>query len=197
MSAKWLESLWRNPLIASVKEPKQLEKVVDNHIEVVFLLTGNIGVIKAYVDYYKKHDRHVFLHLEKIGGLSLDRAGLEYVANYVKPTGIVSTKNTMIKQAKKLGLLTVQRLFLIDTDALVHGISALQENCPDAVELMPARIPELISTVKSEIDVPIITGGLIETRAQMDAALQGGASGVSTSRTALWGERLEGTKRDQ
>jgi len=130
------------------------------------------------------------LHVEKIAGLSYDREGIKFIANYVKPTGIVTTKNSLIKLAKKFNLLTIQRLFLIDTDAFKNGITSVIENQPDAVEIMPARIPQLVKELSSKIDVPVITGGLLENREQMLEALNAGARAVSTGNPQLWKEVL-------
>jgi glycerol uptake operon antiterminator len=179
-----------NPLIASVKEEKNLEKAIASETRVVFLLTGNISVVKGYVDLYRRHDMLTFLHMEKIGGLSFDREGLEFVANFIKPAGIISTKKNILKAAKKLNLMTIQRLFFIDSDAVKNGIKAIDEIKPDAVEVMPARIPELITTIATQTKVTIITGGLLENRKQMIAALEHGARAVSTGTPDLWKERL-------
>jgi glycerol uptake operon antiterminator len=176
--------------IASVKHVKYMEKALEHELGGVFLLTGNIGVLKRYVDFYKKQKQLVFLHLEKIGGLQLDREGLEFVAKYVKPTGIISTKGTIIKQAKKHNLLTIQRLFLIDSDALENGLASLEETKPDAIEIMPGIVPEMIAKVKNRTSIPIITGGLLETPDQMQAAIANGAIAVSTGNPNLWGAEL-------
>ncbi len=53
----------------------------------------------------------MFMHLEKIGGLSTDRYGLEYLAKSIRPSGVISTKTNIVKNAKKMGLITIQRFF--------------------------------------------------------------------------------------
>jgi glycerol uptake operon antiterminator len=177
-------------MIASVKEAKLLEKAAEARVSAVVLSIGNIGVIKSYVDFFKKHQLPVFLHLERIGGISYDREGVAFLAQYVKPTGIVTTRNTLIKLAKKQGLLTIQRLFLVDSDSIKSGLLSVQETHPDAVEIMPALLPEFIEEYRREIDVPIITGGLIRKREQMTEALRYGAVAVSVGTHSLWKEDL-------
>ncbi len=68
---------------------------------------GNISVIKRYVDLLKQHNRTVFLHVEKIPGISYDREGLKFLAKFVKPTGIVKPLkvHSLITQSKKDWLL--------------------------------------------------------------------------------------------
>ncbi|WCK54899.1 glycerol-3-phosphate responsive antiterminator [Aneurinibacillus sp. Ricciae_BoGa-3] len=178
--------------IASIKYNKHLERALENDVSGVFLLTGNIGVIKRYVDLFLSKGRFVFLHLEKIGGLQVDREGLDFIASYVKPTGVISTKSSIIKQANKLGLRTIQRVFLVDSDALQHGVEMCNTVKPDAIELMPGIIPTMIEKVKTLTDIPIITGGLISTAEEMKEPLKHGAIAVSTGNPALWGVHING-----
>lgn len=182
----FLESLREDKLIASIKDPKSLEKFLQTEIKSAILLTGNISVIKGYVNLLKKHNRFVFLHIEKILGISHDREGLKFIAKFVNPTGIVTTKKKLIQLAKKEGLLTIQRLFLIDTDAVRDGIKAVNEIQPHALEVMPARIPAMINQLRKETNVPIITGGLIQNQQHINEALESGPIAVSTGNPLFW-----------
>ena len=47
-----------------------------------------------------------------------------------------------------------------------------------------------IKEFSSLVDVPVIAGGLIETEEEMRAALEAGASVVSTGETGLWSIKL-------
>lgn len=176
----------RDRMIASVKTPKSLELFLESEVKAAFLLTGNISVIKRYVELLKEHDRFVFLHLEKIKGISYDKEGLKLIAKFVKPTGIVTTKSSLIQLAKKEGLIAIQRLFLVDTDAVANGLKVVEEIQPDALEIMPALIPEMIEKLKVKTSCPLITGGLIQNQRHIDQALQSGAVAVSTGRNWLW-----------
>lgn len=185
------ERLSRVKKIASVKEPKNIEKALDSDLGAIVLSIGNIAVIKRYVDLFKAQDFPIFLHIERLGGISQDREGIDFLAHYVKPTGIVSTRNILIKEAKKQGLLTIQRLFLIDSDALKTGLQSAKETQPDAVELMPGVLPDIITEFRNEIEVPIIAGGLIRNKEQMLRAVRHGAVAVSVGNYRLWKEHLE------
>lgn len=177
-------------MVASIKEPKQIEIALSlrNQLSGVFLLTGHIGVIKGYVDLFRSHQVPVFLHLEKIGGLSSDYHGLDYLHKAIKPTGIITTKTNVVKTAMKMGLFTIQRFFLMDTEGLDNISKSLAQIEPDIIEVMPARIPEMIGEIKSFTALPIISGGLLAERDHTLACLKHGAAAVSTSRTELWRE---------
>lgn len=186
--AEFRARLAQTKLIASVKEAKHLEKAAEANLSAAVLSIGNIGVIKGYVDFFKSREIPVFLHLERIGGISYDREGIAFLAHYVKPDGIVTTRNTLVKLAKKQGLLTIQRLFLVDSDSLKSGLQSIQDTQPDAVELMPALLPEYIEEFRSMLDTPIIAGGLLRKREQMEVVLQHGATAVSVGSPSLWKE---------
>ena len=55
---------------------------------------------------------------------------------------------------------------------------------------MPAIVTKKIKEFSSLVDVPVIAGGLIETEEEMRAALEAGASVVSTGETGLWSIKL-------
>ncbi|XJZ28009.1 glycerol-3-phosphate responsive antiterminator [Bacillota bacterium Lsc_1132] len=189
-SKDFLNYLKEDRMIAAIKSPKNLEKFLETDLQTAFLLIGNISVIKRYVDLLKSHHRRVFLHVEKIPGISYDKEGLKFLAKFVKPDGIVSTKSSLIQFAKNEGLATIQRLFLVDTDAVNHGLDTINEIKPDALEIMPGIIPDMIHKLTKKTDIPIITGGLIENKQQIQAALDSGAMAVSTGTPLLWKKGL-------
>lgn len=184
----FLDGLADSRMIASVKDPRHIETALSlrGSLSGVFLLTGHIGVVKGYVDVFKKHELPVFLHLEKIGGLSTDSYGLDYLAKAVKPTGIISTKTNVVKTAKKMGLTAIQRFFLVDSEGLDNIAKSLRQIEPDVIEIMPARMPEVIGKVKALSSLPIITGGLLYEQSQAEECLRSGAAAISSSSPELW-----------
>lgn len=186
----FFERLSTHRMVASIKEPKQIEIALSlrHQLSGVFLLTGHIGVIKGYVDLFKNHQLPVFLHMEKIGGLSTDSYGMDYLAKVIKPTGIITTKTNVIKTAKKMGLFTIQRFFLVDTEGMENISKSLSQIEPDIIEVMPARIPEMIGEIKKFTSIPIITGGLLFERSHALEDFKHGATAVSSSKSELWRE---------
>jgi len=52
---------------------------------------------------------------------------------------------------------------------------------------MPGIIPRVIKRIKSEIpEIPIIAGGLIESKEDIMDVLKSGGIAVSTSKESLW-----------
>ncbi|MDM5189311.1 glycerol-3-phosphate responsive antiterminator [Bacillus sp. DX4.1] len=186
MREEFFNCLAEDQRIAAIHSPKKLDQFLRTNLRIAFLMTGNISVIKRYVDVLKKHNRLVFLHLEKIAGISYDKEGIKFIAKLVQPTGIISTKGSLIQLAKKEGLLTIQRLFLVDTEAMNHGINLVDVCQPDVVEIMPALMPDMIQKVVHKTNVPIITGGLVYEEKHLVAALHSGAQAVSTGDDSFW-----------
>ncbi|QJC51086.1 glycerol-3-phosphate responsive antiterminator [Paenibacillus albicereus] len=187
-AAAFRQRLREKRMIASVKEPRTIEQAAElsGRLGGVFLLTGHIGVLPSYVELLRRHGLPVFLHLEKLGGISTDPHGLDHLVRTVRPDGIISTKTGVIRAARKKGLLTVQRFFLVDTDGLANLESSLQQAEPDFVELMPARMPDVIARARAITPLPIITGGLLQEPEQGRLCLAEGAAAISSSRPALW-----------
>lgn len=179
--------------VASIRDVRQLEAALtfSHTLSCVFMLTGNIGVIKGYVDLFKQHDIPVFVHVEKIGGLSFDQPGLEYLANAIKPDGIITTKIQVVKKAQKLGLTTIQRFFLIDSEGLANITQSLDQVQPDVIEIMPARIPEVLGKIREMTKLPIISGGLLTQRKHAEECLAHGATAISSSSPSLWKESFD------
>ena len=111
---------------------------------------------------------------------------MKYIADKISPDGIISTKNGQLKAAKQLGLLTVQRLFIIDSMSIETTVRASASIEPDAVEIMPGIMPRITKRLSGELSVPVIVGGLISEKEDIENAIKNGAKGVSTSDNNLW-----------
>lgn len=89
-----------------------------------------------------------------------------------------------------MGLLTVQRVFIIDSLSIETAVKASQMINPDAIEIMPGIMPRIISKLSSSMDVPVIVGGLVSEKEDVTTALKSGALGVSTSSSKIWEEKV-------
>ncbi|MFC4323758.1 glycerol-3-phosphate responsive antiterminator [Litchfieldia salsa] len=174
--------------IAAVKEPRHIEKVLEHKdkISAVFLMTGTIMSVKGYVDLFRKEGLPVFIHIEKISGLSINNEGIDFIANYVKPIGIVTTKPGLILKAKKHKLMVVQRVFMIDSEVYKQLLDSMDQSRADILEIMPSRLPHIIRLVSENVKMPVITGGLLSEVSHVKEALESGALAVTTSNIDIW-----------
>lgn len=180
------ESLEYNPIIAAVPHENLFEDAIASPVEVVFLLSGSILMLQDQVNLLKNQKKKVFVHIDLIDGLGKDLTAIDYIYQKVHPDGILSTRSHLLKYGKEQGLITIQRLFLIDSLSFESGIRMVKNYEPDFIEIMPGIIPRAISELKEKINQPIIAGGMITHKEDIIAALKAGALAVSTSKSALW-----------
>lgn len=181
-----IDSMIEHPVIAAVRDSKDLPLALSSPVRFVFFLSGSINTVKDLCDRVIAAHKACFLHIDLLDGLKTDAAGLQYIYDTVQPTGIITTKTAAIRHAKKLGLITIQRVFLLDSTALAEGAENVRTCQPDLVEVLPGLSAEAIQMASEAFNRPLIAGGLIQNRGMLYRALSAGALAVSTGRTDLW-----------
>lgn len=190
MTQKFTDYMKTNPIIAGVKDIDNLDKALNSDCKIIFLLCGSIFNLKEAVEKSKAKGKMIFIHIDLVDGFSKDAIALKYIYEEIKPDGVISTKNNQLKAAKALGLLTVQRIFVIDSISIKSAVKAAQTINPDAIEIMPGIMPRITKKLSSTLDMPIIVGGLVSEKEDITNAVNNGALGVSTSSKALWEAKL-------
>lgn len=180
------EILVENPVVAAIRNSEDLQRVIESNVLIVFVLYGSIVDIKNTCEQLKNSGKVVFVHLDMIEGLKGDIKGIEFIKEYVNPYGIITTKTTNIKYAKNVGLYTIQRIFIIDSLSLETGIKNILTVSPDAVEVMPGVASKIINSLEQKIHLPIIAGGLIQTKKEVMESIAAGAMAISTTCYDLW-----------
>ena len=177
------DSLDRMPVISAVND-RFFSKALPAPTDVIFLLGCNLLTIPQRIQAAHEAGKIIFIHMDLAEGLGKDRSGVQYLAQ-CGADGIISTRANLIRCAKEAGLLTVQRFFALDS----QGVDSIQEmlelSCPDLIEIMPGVIGKIIERF-SNAKVPLIAGGLVETKAEVTCALSSGAAAVSTGKEPLW-----------
>jgi glycerol uptake operon antiterminator len=181
-----LESIRSHPIIAAVRDLRTLPHALSTPVQVIFLMTGDIFTIGDAVASIRAADKTAILHIDLLKGLATDREGMLFVAQNVKPDGVVSTKQQLLHAARRVGLLTVQHLFLIDTQAFETGIQHVHQFGPDVVEVMPGLMPRVVRDLTRRIDVPLVAAGLIRSFAEVREVLEAGAVAAVVGYQELW-----------
>lgn len=175
-------------VLPAVHKLKDVEAVVQSSLSYMVLLGGHIGQLQSTVNLAKQHEKKVFLHADLIDGLKNDEYAADFLCQTIAPTGIISTRANVVMRTKQKGLIAIQRMFLLDSDALERSYRLLEKTQPDFLEVLPGIMPEIITEVKQQTGIPIIAGGLIRTATHVEQALQAGATAITTSRKELWRE---------
>ena len=181
-----LELLADGPVIASVKDDAGLEAAVASDVSVVFLLYGDVLNIADLVQRAHDAGKVVFVHLDLIEGLSSREVTADFVAKYTQADGVLSTKVAITRRAKELGLVAIQRFFLLDSMAISSIERQLAPECSDLIEVLPGLMPKIIRRVCGVTNKPVITGGLITDKEDVTNALSAGAVAVSTTNPDVW-----------
>ena len=105
--------------------------------------------------------------------------------NTTEADGIISTRQSFIRRAKELGLAAILRVFLLDSIAL-ESLDKIPANLPDCLDLLPGAMPKILRRVCAKAKVPVLTGGLIADKEDVMAALEAGATAISTTNQAVW-----------
>ena len=183
MKTKLHEYLEDTPVIAAVQD-SGWQDAVASPAKVIFCLKANLLTIKDRIDEAHKVGKLVFVHLDLADGIGKDKTGLEFLSN-CGVDGIITTRSNLVRYAKDMGLITVQRFFALDSQG-VSGISDfISSSHPDYIEIMPGVIEKIISNF-SKGSIPVIAGGLIDSKSEVTAALSCGAVAVSTGKKELW-----------
>lgn len=187
MPGRFEDFLRGGRIIAAVRNADMLRRAVESQVSAVFMLGGELIEIGRMVDIARSAKKPVFVHVDLIEGLAGDQAGIRFLARQIRPEGIITTRQHLVNAAHKERLLAVQRLFIVDSQALATGVGTVNAGRPDAVEVMPGIMPRVIAEACARLDVPVIAGGLIQSAREIEQALRAGACAVSLSRQELWG----------
>ena len=180
-----IEALERTPVIAATDRAGWQSAVLSD-TEVLFHLGADIITVGDDIKAAKQNGKFVFIHIDLADGIGKDKAGIHWLKR-LGADGIISTRTQLIRAAHDNGLLAVQRFFMLDSKGM-HSVAETIENTrPDLIEIMPGVIPKALRLFSRQ-EIPVIAGGLIETKQEATAALSAGAIAVSTGKKELWNE---------
>lgn len=181
-----ISRIYENPIIAALRREEDLPDALKSNVNVIFILHADIFNINHLVDSIKSAGKRALIHIDFLEGLGRDDKALDYIVEVVKPDGIISTRNTQIKHAMDKGIFTIQRFFLVDSMSFDTTIKSLHSLKPDMIEILPGVMPSVVKRIASHVSLPIIVGGLIDSKEDIISALNAGAIGTSVGKKELW-----------
>lgn len=186
MKKAWLERFEDCPVIAAIKDDTGLEAALKSDIGIVFVLYGDVCSISKITQRLKEAGKMVIVHLDLIQGLSAKEISVNFIHQTTEADGIISTKPTLIRQAKECGMCTVMRFFAIDSMAFDNIRRQSDAVHPDIIEVLPGLMPKVIHRICQESRIPVIAGGLITDKEDIMGALNAGAISISTTNQKVW-----------
>lgn len=183
---RMIDLLETSPVIAAIKSEEGLQHCLETDCQVVFILFGTICDIAVIVDRIKAAGKTAIVHVDFIAGLSTKEIAVDFIKKNTNADGIISTKAPLVKRARELDLLCIQRTFVIDSIALATLKKQIDSFKPDAVEIMPGVMPKILKEMREYTSMPLIAGGLLSDKKDVMAAFAAGVDAVSTTKEELW-----------
>ncbi|KQL45090.1 hypothetical protein AN963_27700 [Brevibacillus choshinensis] len=176
-------------LIAAVRSLKEIDKGLRANVGTFFILECTLSQLKNITKMMHENQKEWYLHIDLVKGLKEEEAAMEYLAREIKPTGIITTRKSLIPIARAYSLRTILRFFAIDSVSLRNIVRTAQEVRPDCVEVLPGIVPKVIARLHEQLEpigIKIITGGLVDQLSEVQGVMAAGAHAVSVGNTDLW-----------
>lgn len=172
---------------ATIRRVEDLNEAIHHpNIGTIFLLGADINFLPSIIKKTHAANKVLLAHLDLLEGAGKDKAGIHLLAR-MGLRGLVTTKPNLVKVAREEGLVVIQRLFILDSESVKTGIKMASAIKPNAVEILPATIPQfVIKEMKDALGIPVLGGGLLRTEEDVRIAFSKGIDAVSTSLRHLW-----------
>src|SRR5258707_2272346 len=187
-SRSLLTILSQSKIIPIIENRLQFTQVLDSsHTGSVLLRHCNLFDFTPLLEEAHRRRLTVYVNIDHIDGIHADSAGLRYLAQQMRVTGIVSNHPRNLALGKNFGLETIQRIFAVDSTGLEMALETVDKAYVDLLDISPALvIPYIVPSLTMSLPLPFIASGLISTPQQVKAVLRSGASAVAVSRPELW-----------
>lgn len=180
------DALSRHPVIAAARTYEAVERASESSVAAIFVLGGSIMSLPEMIARAHDGGKYAFVHIDLAEGIGRDEAAVEWCANVLRADGLISTRPQLLRKASEMGMITIQRLFLMDSSSFEHGKRLLKNTPPDMAEVLPGIAPKAVRQLCEALNKPVIAGGMINEKSEIIAALDAGALAVSVSDERLW-----------
>jgi glycerol uptake operon antiterminator len=178
------------PVAAAIKSNEDFQFALYSDVHLLFLLKGDALQLSSLLAEAHQGGKGVVVHIDLVSGIGKDRAGIQYLHD-LGVDGIITSRSQLVAAGKAEGLITIQRLLLLDDYGLETGVHTIARAAPDIVEILPGIIfPEMITLLRQLLPGPFIAGGFIRTAVDVARIQAAGALLSSSSAYELW--RKEG-----
>ncbi len=174
------------PVAAAMKSTEDMQVALSSDALLLFLLKGDALQLAPFIIQAHKRGKWVVVHIDLVSGIGKDRAGIQYLGQ-MGVDAIITSRSQLVSAARAEGLITIQRLLLVDDSALDTGVRTIARAAPDIVEILPGIIfPDVASTLQKLLPGPFIAGGFIRSDAEVARVQAAGGILSSSSTYALW-----------
>lgn len=174
------------PVAAALKSLEDMQAALDSDAHLLFMLKGDALQLEPFVSRVHQRGKGLVVHVDLVSGIGKDRVGIQLL-HQMGVDAIITSRSQLVTAGRAEGLLTIQRLLLLDDTALETGVRTIVRASPDFVEILPGIIfPEVAQSLHQLLAGPFIAGGFIRTRADVERIQAAGAILSSSSAYELW-----------
>jgi glycerol uptake operon antiterminator len=184
-AAAFVDRIAASPCCAAITADEQLDDALLSRAPVVFILRGNGLHIGQLVRRIHAAGKLVAVHVDLVGGLRADRAGVAWLAG-AGVDAVISSHGQLMPPIRHEGMTAILRLLLTRRSLLDTAVAAIGRSNPNIVEVLPGVILPSVAALLPDFGVPVLAGGFIRTSRDVEAVLSTGALGVTTSTGQLW-----------
>ncbi|GAC1397753.1 MAG: glycerol-3-phosphate responsive antiterminator [Ktedonobacteraceae bacterium] len=168
---------------------------MDSDASLLFLLKGNAFQLAPTVERAHERGKGIVVHVDLVSGVGKDRAGIHYL-HQIGVDAIITSRSQLVSAGRAEGLVTIQRLLLVDDSALETGVRTIARAAPDVVEVLPGVIfPSVAPLLQQMLPGPFIAGGFIRTAEDVARIHASGGMLSSSSTYELWRRTPDLTRR--
>lgn len=174
------------PVAAALKSIEETQIALQSAAKILFLLKGDAFQLEPLIEQTHKQGKAFIVHVDLVSGIGKDRAGIHYL-RHIGVDGIITSRAQLVSAGRSEGLVTIQRLLLVDDSAIEIGARTVARAAPDFVEVLPGVIfPEIASQLQQLLPGPFIAGGFIRTTTDVARVQAAGGILSSSSTYELW-----------
>lgn len=121
-----IKNLEINPIIPCTKNYREIFSSEYKDIRTIFLHNAGIYELNEIKEINAVNKKIIVLNIDSIGGISPDIQGARYLKEHFNINAIHSSSSKLINHFGKLGFLTIQSVFLVDTPSIEKVIQLIQ-----------------------------------------------------------------------
>lgn len=173
------------PVTLGIKNDEDVIKAQHFKQKVVFTLYGDVSTIVDIIKILKNSNKIVFVNVDMISGFSSQNSVIDFLKHNTLVDGIISTKPNLLKYAKKEGLFTIHRFFILDSESWRNIEGQIQISKADIINIAPGWTKVITWTV-NKFKIPVIASGLICDKETVMDSLKAGALAICTTNHNVW-----------
>jgi glycerol uptake operon antiterminator len=174
------------PVAAAIKTNDDIPAALASDAPLLFVLKGDAFQLAPCVSEAHQQGKGLVVHVDLVSGVGKDRAGIQYLRQ-IGVDAIITSRAQLVTAGKAEGMVTIQRLLLLEDSALETGARTIARAAPDIVEVLPGIIfPEIAPALRQLLPGPFIAGGFIRTADDIARIQAAGAILSSSSTRQLW-----------